>query len=75
MKYLFNNRGRNCLDKWSTHKLSLLHMSRKCIDIMILQTVMHYYISHKGQRQAITSRSSQGNIKTIFGTCVIHGRL
>ena len=35
MEYLSNNRGRNCLDKWSTHK-SFSHMSRKWINVMIL---------------------------------------
>ena len=55
MEYLSNNRGRNCSDKWSTHKLY-----RKWINAMILiiffwytvhfnvaQNAMHYYILHK----------------------------
>ena len=62
MEHVSNNRGHNCLDKWSTHKLSFSHMSRKWINVLILniffqytvpfivvQNVMHYYISHKGQ--------------------------
>ena len=65
MEYLYNNRRRNCLDKWSNHKLS-----RKGINVMILiiifqytvhfdvvQNAIHYYISHKGQGQSITSKS------------------
>ena len=36
MEYLSNNRGRNCLDKLSTHKVSFLHMSRKWINVMTL---------------------------------------
>ena len=36
IKYLCNNRGRNCLDKWSTQKLSFSHMSDKWINVMIL---------------------------------------
>ena len=70
MEYLSNNRGRNCSDKWSTHKLSFSHMYRKRINAMILiiffkctvhfivvQNVMHYYILQRGQGQSITSRS------------------
>ena len=36
MEYLSNNRAHNCLDKWSTHKLSFTHMYCKLINIMIL---------------------------------------
>ena len=36
MEHLSNNRRRNCLDKWSNHKLSISHMSRKGINVMIL---------------------------------------
>ena len=36
IEYLSKNRGRNCLEKWSTHKLSFLPMSRKWINVMIL---------------------------------------
>ena len=36
MGYLSNNLRRNCLDKWSNHKLSISHMSRKGINVMIL---------------------------------------
>ena len=37
MEYLSNNQGGggNCLGKWSTHKLSFSHMSRKWINFMI----------------------------------------
>ena len=35
MEYLSNNRGRNCLDKWSTHKC-FKPMFRKWINVMIL---------------------------------------
>ena len=37
----------------------------------VVQIVMHYNISYKGQGQSITSRSSQGNIRNIFGTFVM----
>ena len=70
MEYLSNNRGRNCLDKWFNQKLSSSHMSRKWINVMILiflvqytvhlnvvQNVMHYHISHRGQGQSINSGS------------------
>ena len=36
MEYLSNNRGRNCLDKWSNHYLSFSHMSRKLMNVLIL---------------------------------------
>ena len=45
MKYLSDNRGRNCLDKWSTHKLSFSHMSRKLMNVMIL-IIFFYYTVH-----------------------------
>ena len=32
MEYLSKKRGRNCLDKWSSHKLSFVHMYRKRIN-------------------------------------------
>ena len=37
----------------------------------VVQTVMHYNIAYRGQGQLITSRSSQGNIRNIFGTFVM----
>ena len=60
MEFLFKNRGRNCLDKWSAisflfrkwinNMISVIFFSYRYIEhFNVVQDVMHYYISHKGQ--------------------------
>ena len=47
MEYLSKNRGRNCLDKWSDHKLSYSQMDQHYdLNYFILIHCAFYHVKH-----------------------------